>query len=96
MDEHLNREHLISLVAKTSFRRRGTTTTCLLYVMGVPFPIEGVSSFVFREMYSEALGEKLAYENALEQLKKYERYALIRSSQSQSKEIECATTTELT
>lgn len=74
MDEKLiTRTYLLSLVTTTTFTKRDTVTICTLDING--FPIRGESHVAFRRDYVQAIGEKVAYENALKQLRAHEVYA---------------------
>ncbi len=74
MDEKLiTRTYLLSLITSTSFSKRDTVTICTLDVNGLP--IRGESHVAFRKDYVQAIGEKVAYENALKQLRAHEVYA---------------------
>jgi hypothetical protein len=73
MDDKLTREYLLGLITKTSFQYRGTTTICTLDIDG--FPVAGESHCVFRDQYNKQVGEKVSYENALKQLRRFEEYA---------------------
>lgn len=68
----ITRDYLLGLVSSTTFQYRGTTTICTLDVDG--FPVVGESHCAFREKYTKSIGEKISYENALGQLRKYELY----------------------
>lgn len=74
MDEKLiTRSYLLSLITSTLFSKRDTVTICTLDING--FPIKGESHVAFRRDYVQAIGEKVAYENALKQLRAHEVYA---------------------
>lgn len=73
MDAKLTRDHLIGLISATVFSRRDTTTICTLTVLE-GFPVQGESHCAFRKDYVQAIGEKVAYENALKNLLKLEQY----------------------
>ena len=78
----ITRDHLLGLIENTTFQYRGTTTVCTLIVNG--FPVVGESHCVFREKYTKSIGEKVSYENALEQLRKYELYCANKNAVSET------------
>ncbi|MNQ41582.1 hypothetical protein D3C85_552620 [compost metagenome] len=69
----ITREYLLSLITTTTFSRRDTTTTCKLDIDG--FPVKGEARCTFRQEFNQALGEKIAYDNALKALRELELYA---------------------
>ena len=74
MDEKLiTRDYLLSLITSCTFSRRDTTTICKLDIDG--FPVKGEARCTFRTDFKESLGEKIAYDNALKNLKELELYA---------------------
>ena len=68
----ITRDYLLSLITTTTFSRKDTTTTCKLDIGG--FPIKGESHCAYRVDFNQAIGEKVAYENALKTLHDYEAY----------------------
>lgn len=72
MDAKLTRDYLVSLISGTTFSHRDTTTVCVLDIQGIP--VQGESHCAFRKDYVQAIGEKVAYENALKNLLKHEQY----------------------
>lgn len=71
----ITREYLLSLIASCTFTRRDTTTICKLDLKDAPFPIKAEARCTFRQEFNAALGEKIAYDNALKILKELETYA---------------------
>lgn len=78
----ITRDYLLGLIKNTTFQYRGTTTICTLDAGG--FPVVGESHCAFREKYTKSIGEKVSYENALEQLRKYELYAALKKAASET------------
>ena len=84
MNEHTEQQrtavtitHIESRIAKVDyFRIPGTTTTVCQLLMVSGFTIIGTSGCVDATKYNQALGEKYAYENAINKAWELEGYLL--------------------
>lgn len=70
----IKRSDLERLVTQTNFTHKGTTTVCVLHVVGGA-EISGESKCTKKEDYNKFIGEKIAKENAYKKLAEFETYA---------------------
>lgn len=75
--DRTNREYLEALVDSVKYTHKGRATVCSLSVLGLQ--IEGTSFCSARKDFIRQVGEKVAYENALNNLRQYETYAALRN-----------------
>lgn len=80
----LSRAQLIDLVESVKYTHTGRKILCHLTVAGTE--IEGSSFCSTKDAYVDHVGEKVAYENALSNLRKYEIYAEKRNAYHSTKE----------
>lgn len=83
--DRVNRDQLESLVDSVKYTHKGRATVCSLSVMGLQ--IEGTSFCSARKDFIKHLGEKVAYENALDNLRQYEAYAVLRNKNATTCEV---------
>ena len=83
--ERTNREYLESLVEGVKYTHKGRATVCSLSVFG--FQIEGSSFCNARKDFIRHVGEKVAYENALNNLRQHEDYAALRNNNATARKL---------
>lgn len=76
--DKLSRGHLEAMIEKVSYLSKGKRTRCTLVVMGIE--LTGDSFCAFSQPMNKAVGEKVAYENALASLRSHELYAQRKSA----------------
>lgn len=70
----LTKEHLESLIAKKEFIRHGETLTICVLTLHSGFQLLGQSACIDPANFDAAIGEKIAYDNAVEKMWELEGY----------------------
>ena len=75
--DRLSRDKLEVLIENVTYQTKGKKTRCTISVMGLS--IVGESFCSTSQMMCKTVGEKVAYENALANLRLHEQYAALRN-----------------
>lgn len=70
----LTKEHLESLIAKKEFIRHGETLTICVLTLHSGFQLFGQSACIDPSNFDAAIGEQIAYDNAVEKMWELEGY----------------------
>lgn len=75
MENKITLEHIYQLIKLTHYWNNGKTTICILTLIN-GFEVVGTSSVVDSTQFDEKIGNKIAYDNAINKIWELEGYRL--------------------